>query len=490
MRLGIDFGTTRTVVAVADRGNFPIVSFEGADGDQHPYVPSLAATCGDELVFGHAAAAALQQNPDCTAARSFKRDLADARQTPSRAPELLAGFLTALKTQLLEHSDLPVVPADDEPLQAVVAVPANATSTQRFETLEAFRVAGFEVIGLLNEPSAAAIEYAHRYRKTLTRNREHVLVYDLGGGTFDLSLLQLADGAHAVIRHGGVTDLGGDDFDAVLLELALREAGWDEVAEPQRTRLLEVCRHAKEGLHPNSRRVTVDLDADTSVSMPTATYYAACKPLVQRSIEVIGTVLRPGEHEAFDTRDIAGVYVVGGGSELPIVARQLKEVFGRRVRRSAYSSAATAVGLAIAASGQAPVLLERFGRTFGVFRELYDGTDVAFDAIFDRETPVSVRGQVWVRRYRPVHNIGHFRFAECARVDASGTPEGDLIPAAELWFPFDPELRDREQWDDVVVERPGRTLPVVEEAYEVDATGVVRVKITDVESGFSRAHRL
>ncbi|MCA9567277.1 MAG: Hsp70 family protein [Myxococcales bacterium] len=492
MRVGIDFGTTRTVVAVADRGNFPVVSFETEDGDVHDFFPSVAASDGERLVFGHEALVRLDRE-GWSGIRSFKRLLsrADAAARPNvdvggvtlPLDQLLAAFLVALEDALLHRSTNPVQLAAGEPIEAFIAVPARASSAQRFLTIEAFRNAGFEVVGLMNEPSAASIEYAHRFGKTLTAARQQVLVYDMGGGTFDISLVDMAEGEHTVLDNSGVNDLGGDDFDHLLLDLAVAAAG-PQQTDP--TVLLDRCRLAKEGLNPNSRRITVDLDTE-SVSIVTNDFYEAAAPLIERSIETIADVLPAGDGERFDTSRLAGVYVVGGGSDLPAVSRQLKDVFGRRVRRSAYASGATAVGLAIAASQEGPRVMERFSRTFGVFRELDSGADVAFDAILTRDTPLRPDGGEWTRRYRPAHNIGHFRFAECDRIDGQ-TPTGDLKPFAELLFPFDPSLRDQDL-KDVRVERAA-DMPLVEERYRVDDTGIVSVRITDLDSGWSREHTL
>lgn len=492
MRVGIDFGTTRTVVAVADRGNFPVVSFESENGDIHDFFPSIAASDGHTVVFGHAALARLEA-PGWTGLRSFKRLLAspaaatrpDVEIGELTVPldELLVGFLTALREALVHRSTNPVQLAEGESIEAYIAVPARASSAQRLLTIEAFRKAGFTVVGLMNEPSAASIEYAHRFGKTLNSVRQQVLVYDLGGGTFDISLVDLDEGEHIVRENAGDNDLGGDDFDAILLDLALADAG-PQTTDP--TVLLDRCRLAKEALNPNTRRVTIDLDTD-SVSVPTKAFYEAAKPLIQRSIDVIGDVLPAGDEERFDTSRLAGVYVVGGGSDLPVVSRQLKEVFGRRVRRSAYASGSIAVGLAIATAEGAPDVMERFSRTFGVFRELDHGADVVFDPILTRDTPLMPDGGEWTRRYRPAHNIGHFRFAECDRVDGH-TPVGALLPFAELLFPFDPALRDQDLTDVAVQRADG--MPLVEERYRVDDNGIVSVRITDLDTGWSREHTL
>src|SRR5262249_33973221 len=138
----------------------------------------------------------------------------------------------------------------------------NANSNQRFMTLEAFTRAGFEVAGMLNEPSAAGMEYAHRYRRSnLMRRREHVVVYDLGGGTFDVSVIHMTAHQHEVLSSEGIARLGGDDFDVCLMELTLSQPTLAQSTRERLSpsRLLNLCREAKEGLTPNTRKITVDL---------------------------------------------------------------------------------------------------------------------------------------------------------------------------------------------------------------------------------------
>ena len=171
MLLGIDYGTTRTVVATVDRGNYPLVSFHTADGDTQEWYPSLVAIRDNERLYG-LDAAARQNDPEWLLLRSFKRQLPQlGPESPIvlgtcsvTALELLTEFLVQLRRDLRTRSNLRVTSRQD--VEATVAVPAHANSNQRFLTLEAFRRAGFHVRGLLNEPSAAGIEYAHHARRT------------------------------------------------------------------------------------------------------------------------------------------------------------------------------------------------------------------------------------------------------------------------------------------------------------------------------------
>lgn len=511
MSLGIDFGTTHTVVASADRGNFPLVSFETEAGDTLDTFPSIVAVRDGELRYG-LDALAVAADSSWSQARSFKRLLArhslrtggtiSLGNRDVGLPELLQGFFGALATALRTRSNLPEGLKKGATLEAVVASPANAFCTQRFVTLEAFRSAGFTVRAMLNEPSAAGFEYAHRHARTLTSKREHVLVYDLGGGTFDASLVLMTGVHHDVVLTAGLAELGGDDFDDVLVKLVAESAKVDlEALSPWfRRRLTDACRAAKEQLTPNSRKVTVDLEsclgaqAPTSVvTLPADTYADACLPLVQRTIDAMAPLLRrmPGDDDGLS--DVAGVYVVGGASTLPVVARTLRQAFGRRVHRSPYPHGAVAIGLAIAADREAHYeLTDKFSRHFGVFREAQGGREAVYDTIFSRDTslprPGTPRLEV-VRRYRAAHNLGHFRFFECASFDAKGTPQGDIAPMTDVYFAFDPALRGR-ALEQVPVQRLDGQGPLISESYSVDEQGLVQVVISDVEAGFTATHVL
>ncbi len=485
MKLGIDFGTTRVVVAAADRGNYPLVPFETADGTFEWY-PPLVAMRDDQRRYGWDAYA-LQAEPGWTIIRSLKRCLEHAGpETFLAGPqgavplsELMLGLTESLRNALAARF------GESERLEVMLGVPANANSNQRFLTVEAFRRAGFSVLGLLNEPSAASIEFGHRQKTT-----GRILVYDLGGGTFDVSLVELDAGLHTVIACEGISTLGGDDFDLILAEMAAGEQ-FSSLELGDLFRLDEECRRQKEALHPNSRRIVVDLDAVREgmgqVTIPVADFYARCRPLLDDTLEATRRLAAEGALEA--------LYVTGGGSELPLVARVLREEFGRKVKRSEYTRSATAIGLAIqadATSGYA--LREMFTRNFGVWRETDAGQRMVFDPIFPRATrlpaagdpPLSVR-----RRYQPVHNVGDFRYLEASQVDGDGQPSGDITVWDEILFPFDPVLADAGQLETMPVEHSARAaIQQIEEQYACDAAGVVTVTIRNLTSHYGREYKL
>lgn len=495
MKLGIDFGTTHTVVALVDRGNYPVVSFEGVE-----HVPSVVAARDGDVLYGWDAAA-VRGEPGWETLRSFKRLLDDAGPAtevplggrPRLVADLLTGFLSNLHRDLVARSNAGV--AANEELEAAVSVPANAGNAQRFLTLDAYRRAGFAVAGLLNEPSAAGFEYVHRFRSTVTARREHVLVYDLGGGTFDASLLRLTDRGNEVLSSEGIRRLGGDDFDAAILELVLARAGLTALDGEVRAALLDEVRARKEALTPQSRRLLVDLGpaGRPPCALPVEEVYDAVLPLARRTLAGAEALLSRGFAGA-GLEDLAGLYVVGGAGAFPLVARLLRDRFGeRRVKRSPHPFAATAIGLALWLDrGSERALAERFSRTFGVFREAAAGGDVGFDPIFDKDTPLPAPGAAplaQARRYRAAHNVGHFRFVECGRVVA-GRPEGDVRPWEEILFPFDPELRRRADLGAVPVVRTVAEGPEVEERYACSAEGTIEVTVSDLTDGYSRTFRL
>jgi molecular chaperone DnaK len=505
MRVGIDFGTTHTVVAVVDRGNYPVVAFDGMD----TWPSLIAADAAGQLRFG-IDAAAVRRETGWSVLRSVKRLLNQAGPQTEvslagrnyRLVDLLVGLLAQLKDDLQHRSNAGLAPG--ETVEAAISVPANASSAQRLLTLDAFVAAGFHVVALLNEPSAAGLEYAHRYRSTITAKREYVLIYDLGGGTFDASLLKMTRQVNEVVISEGIQRLGGDDFDEAIVQLVLARSTLpsDTDADGARDLLKEECAARKEAVGPQTRRFLVDLtaidDTQPPFSCPIDDVYAVCSPLVDKTTELLDRVLRDptrGDSDAESVRwsEVAGIYVVGGAGGFPLISRILRSTFGeRRVKRSPHPFAATAIGLAVFLDTESGFALsERFSRHFGVFREAQAGDDVVFDPIVPKDASLPADGHsplVISRTYRAAHNIGHFRFVECSRL-VNGRPDGDVVPYDPVLFPFDPALHDREDLGGQPVGRWSDG-PEVEERYVVAPTGAVEVTLTTQPAGFRRTFRL
>ncbi len=510
MRLGIDLGTTRTVVAYADRGNYPIVDFVDEAGDSRGFIPSIVAERGGELRFGFDAAAVVS-DVSFAVLRSFKRLLSGADASPTQTvrigsleiglTDLLGRFLSHVREALRTRSSLRKKMDQAREVSVAIGVPANAYAAQRLMTLEAFRRAGFVVRAIVNEPSAAGFEYTHRHASTLTARRDAVVVYDLGGGTFDASLVRVAGHHHEVVGTAGINRLGGDDFDSVLSVLALDSVGLalHNLPITAAERWLEQCRIVKESLNPSSRKVTLDLEAvlgphapKPEISLPTSAFYEACMPLVEQTLDTMGPLISRAEGDA-ELDELAGLYVVGGASELPIVGRALRERFGRRVHRSPYPSAAVAIGLAIASDDAGDFqLVDRTARSFSVFREGDAGREVVLDPIFERDAVLPPAGEPIQRSrsYHAAHNIGHYRFFECSAVDEAGKPKGDMALCGDALFPFDAALLGERDLSSIPVDRLADRGPRIEEHYALDHNGIVHVRIVNADAGYERSYEV
>jgi molecular chaperone DnaK (HSP70) len=196
-----------------------------------------------------------------------------------------------------------------------------------------------------------------------------------------------------------------------------------------------------------------------------------------------------------DNQEFEALYITGGGSELPLVARALRERFGRRVRRSAYTRSATAIGLAIQADQPDRYRLsDRLSRYFGVWREADAGCRIVFDPLFEKGAPLPPAGEppLSIRRsYSPVHNIGHFRFLECSHRMSDGAPSGEVTVWDEIRFPFEPELQEGEDLVAYPVTHSDRACAQrIQEQYECDAGGAITVRIMNESSGHERTYRL
>ena len=496
MRLGVDFGTTTTAIAIVDRGNYPIVSFVNNNDDTVDFVPSIIALDGDRLVYGFDAEDAAREGAPHL--RSFKRLLSDPSVTDTSTLRLgnhsisildaLTRFLSYVVRQLRTNSSIASLP-DSEPLEALVGIPAHAWSAQRFLTLEAFRRAGWDVLAMVNEPSAAGFEYTHRHAGTLNSKRTAILVYDLGGGTFDASIVSATGTLHEVMGSRGLNMVGGDDFDVVLATRLAAAAGTDsgKLGDEAWERLIEDSRDAKETLSPSTKFITVPVDGKP-VTIPVTDFYEAATPLVEATIEAMQPLLVPDASGVGQLGgDIAGLYVVGGGSQLPLVARVLRSRFGRRVHRSPHTAASTAIGLAIGADPEAAYTVrEQLSRGVGVFREREAGSFISFDTLLEPNTELAPGETLTIKRcYRAAHNIGYFRFVEYSSFDEAGVPRSDLQPYGEVIVPFDRSLRRSDIDLSAVPVIRTEDGPLIEESYIVDENGMVTVEITDLEAAYT-----
>ena len=260
-------------------------------------------------------------------------DTRDGEKTPV---EVSAEILAALRQRAEDTFD-------DEVHGAVITVPAYFDDAQRQATKDAARLAGLNVLRLLNEPTAAAVAYG------LEKGSEGLYaVYDLGGGTFDISLLRLARGVFEVVATGGDAALGGDDFDDVLAQWALAQAGLAAATPQDRRAVLTAARAAKEALSQTgqARLQAVLTTGRLDVPVDRLGLEALAAPLLARTMAAVRQVLRDAR---FAREDVQGVVLVGGSTRMPAVRAAVAGFFGREPLTDVNPDEVVAIGAALQA---------------------------------------------------------------------------------------------------------------------------------------------
>ena len=504
-RLGIDYGTTNTVVVSADRGRYPVVPHvtETAIGRVlRDFFPSLVAhdTETGRLLFGAEAERCLAQ-PGAAQRyvpfRSLKRLLRDYADGARFGAALIPGGLDVRDTLRQFASAVyesvrgsGVLPADD-PLEAVLTWPANANGAQRHVTRAAFRDAGFKIVATLNEPSAAAIELAdrlvHGNRAKARQLNRTVAVFDLGGGTFDSSVVRIENDQYTVLGAAGIENLGGDDFDEALARMFAEELriDFDALAPFQRLLLLSHACREKERLSAGSVR-NLALDAEEiglsggSCKVAAGAFEKRLVELVEPAVGKLASTIEAARRAA-DGKALDALYLVGGSSRLPLISKMVAERFPKiQLLTSDKPFSATAMGAAIR-SVESMRLRDVLARHFGVIRLAEFGTREFFDPVFPAGTRLPSQDEPPVTaevRYVPKHNIGHLRYLECSAVDETGMPSAGVRPWAEILFPYEPGVPvtaplspARITWREDLVE------PIAE-TYTCDSDGIVAVRVS------------
>ena len=355
LAVGIDLGTTNSLIATVRNGHSDVL----LDEQNRPLLPSVVHFGKDDnVIVGYEAAELATQDPQNTVIsvkRLIGRSLADIQQRYPNLPYQFVASENGLPLLTTRQGVRSPIEISAEILKkltalgeqrlggnlvgAVITVPAYFDDAQRQSTKDAAKLAGLNVLRLLNEPTAAAIAYG------LDSEQEGVIaVYDLGGGTFDISILRLSRGVFEVLATGGDTALGGDDFDLVLADWIIEQSSVKPENDNQYRELIELANRLKQELS-NSMEVQIHY-GNWLGSITREQFNELIQPLVKRSLLACRRALKDAGVEAEDVREVV---MVGGSTRVPYVREQVGEFFQKQPLTSIDPDKVVALGAAIQA---------------------------------------------------------------------------------------------------------------------------------------------
>ena len=461
--IGIDLGTTNSCVAVMEGGE-PTVIANAEGARTTPSVVAFAKN-GERLV-GQVAKRQAVTNPERTII-SIKRDMGTDRKividgktlTP---PEISAMILQKLKADAESYLGETVT-------KAVITVPAYFSDSQRQATKDAGRIAGLEVERIINEPTAAALAYG------LDKGDAHkILVYDLGGGTFDVSLMEVGDGVFEVLATGGDTHLGGDDFDNRLIDYIAAEFQKENGIDLKQDRMaLQRLKEAAEkakielsglmSVNVNLPFITADATGPKhlDVTISRAKFNELTADLVDRTIVPLTQALKDA---GLTAKDIDKVILVGGSTRIPAVQEAVQRVTGKEPYKGINPDECVAIGAAIqggvlGGDVKDVVLLDVTPLSLGI-----ETLGVVFTKLIERNTTI------------PVKQTQVFSTA------ADGQTSVDVhVLQGEREFAADNKTLGRFQLSGIAPAPRG--VPQIEVTFDIDANGIVHVSAKDKGTG-------